>query len=188
MTEIKSPRKDMVSQAISTLIDGICQENDCDLRFSGIEWADAVPVGCLGSFRDKLKAVQAQMNQQIDKITGRLARRWNLGTPSLHKLPLEVLVMIFGEFEPSAPNPGANTSLFDLLLVCRTWSDAIIGSPQRWEYLHQSMPHKIAKLVIDRSQLRPISIKWLSDGVYRGPEILLNLANILELAIQNASR
>ncbi|KAG9039313.1 hypothetical protein FS837_001018 [Tulasnella sp. UAMH 9824] len=203
MTEIKSPQKDMVFRAISTFVEGICEENDCDLRFSGIEWADAVPVRCLGTFRDELKAVQARMNQQIDKIISRLAQRWNIVSPSIHKLPLEVLVMILGEFEPSDPNRPANTndltpppsgyqpaketSLFDLLLVCRTWYDAILGSPGLWGYFDGTMTPKIASLVIDRSQLLPISVRWDTYRTSRRCNTF-NFASFVEMALKNSMR
>ncbi|KAG8950582.1 hypothetical protein FRC00_007631, partial [Tulasnella sp. 408] len=158
-----------------------------DYGKSGIEWADAVPVGCLGTFRDELKAVQAQLNQKLDKIIGLIAHRWNLVTPSIHKLPLEVLVMIFGEFEPSAPNPGVNTSLFDLLLVCRTWYDAIIESPRLWGYVDESMSQKIARLVIDRSQLHPISVNWHSYRIPQWPKEF-NFVGFLDLTLENLAR
>lgn len=110
MTEIRLPRKDVVSRAVSTLVNGICEENEYDLQYSGIPWVDAVPVGNLVTFRNELEAAKAQMNQQLENLIARLAHRLNRVKSSVHSLPVEVLVTIFEEFEPSAPIPASSTS------------------------------------------------------------------------------
>ncbi|KAG8922890.1 hypothetical protein FRC01_013481 [Tulasnella sp. 417] len=187
MKEAKAFRKDIVSRTISTLVDGICEENDCDLQYSGIEWAEAAPVGQLATFRDELEAAKAEMNQQLDNLIARLARRLNRVTSSIHRLPVEVLVMIFEEFEPDEPHTDDNTSLFDLLLICRTWYDAIIGSPQLWGCVSVDMPPKIASLVLDRSRFHPISLNWHSYASPREPTTR-ELIKLLDLAIENSTR
>ncbi|KIO17274.1 hypothetical protein M407DRAFT_22541 [Tulasnella calospora MUT 4182] len=186
MDEIEQSRKGLVSQAISVLVDGICKQNDCGIQYSGIEWADALPADRFLAIGDDLKAVQVQLNQQVNKLTARLAYRRNLSS-LVHRLPPEVLMTILEEFKPTPPHPDNDDSLFDLLLVCRTWYETIIGSSQLWGYFAAKMPYKIARLVIDRSQMHPISVYWHTNQMdIRSASG--HLSKMIDLAVANSTR
>ncbi|KAG9039315.1 hypothetical protein FS837_001020 [Tulasnella sp. UAMH 9824] len=187
MTEITQPQNDVVTQAISTLVKGIYEENGYHLPKSGTDWRDAVPPGSLLTFKDELKAAKARMSQQLEILMARVAHHANLVASLVHRLPVEVLAMVFGEFEPSKPHTRGNTSLFDLLLVCRTWYDGIIGSPRLWGWLDAEMPYKIARMVMDRSRRCPIALSWHSFRLPRGSRRLEQF-KLLDLAIENSTR
>lgn len=88
------------------------------------------------------------------------------------RLPVEVLMMIFREFKPDQPHE--HSSLFNPLLVCRTWYDIIIGSPQLWGVVNGCMPLNLARFLIHRTQPHPISIDWPPNGPFNG-QYMLNL-------------
>ncbi|KIO27145.1 hypothetical protein M407DRAFT_23561 [Tulasnella calospora MUT 4182] len=186
MDEMKAVRKDAASRALSVLIGGIYKENGCDILYSGIESAKAIPVDRLPTIRVELKAAKALINQQVDQLIARIAFRWNKAS-LVHQLPVEVLAMILAKFQPSPPISDGSPSLLKLLLVCRTWYDTIMGSPQLWGYLDAQMPHKIAQLVINRSQPLPFSVNWHTYEMPIGPK-RWGLPKMLDLAIENSTR
>ncbi|KAG8913083.1 hypothetical protein FRC01_004752 [Tulasnella sp. 417] len=153
--------------------------------FSGVESTDTLPVRCLAAVGEALKAAKARMNQQVDELIAHLSHRWNLAS-SIHRLPSEVLAMVFREFEPYSPG---HTHLLDLLLVCRVWYDTIMGSPELWGSFAAYTPYNIARLVIDRSQTLPISVDWDTsvEARYRWPR-RRDPTKVLGLAIENSMR
>ncbi|KAG8926893.1 hypothetical protein FRC01_008260 [Tulasnella sp. 417] len=153
---------------------------------SGVESTDALPIDRLTTIEDELKAAKAVINQQLDRLIARILYRRKMAT-LVHELPPEVLVMIFGEFRPTRPGFANNTSLFDLLLVCRMWHDVIVGSPGLWKYFDARMPHKIAQLVINRSQTSPFSVRWHTFIINHG-DIESKLLRMLDLLIENSKR
>ncbi|KAG9023084.1 hypothetical protein FS837_006008 [Tulasnella sp. UAMH 9824] len=126
--EINVPQEDVISQAILAIVDEVFKENGLDIRYSGVESTDALPLPRLPILWDALKAAKAQVAQQIDQLIAHLAGRWNTSC-SINKLPVDVLVMIFKEFEFDLPHTGGSSRLLNLLLVCRAWYEAIMGSP-----------------------------------------------------------
>ncbi|KIO17272.1 hypothetical protein M407DRAFT_33072 [Tulasnella calospora MUT 4182] len=185
------PRPDVVSQAIATIVEGVCKENDFDIQYSGVESTYGLPVRRLPTFWDALKAAKARMNQQMDQLIAHFIHRWNRAS-SIHRLPVEVLAIIFQEFEPSPPHPDGDSSLFDLLLVCRTWYDAITGSPQLWRFFGAHTPYNIARLIVDRSKALPISVDWRppisADWHLPAEPPKWDLGKVLDLAIENSTR
>ncbi|KAG8913082.1 hypothetical protein FRC01_004751, partial [Tulasnella sp. 417] len=181
MKETNTPRLDIVSQAIVTLVEGVCKENDFDIQYSGIESTDALPIWCLATVGETLKAAKARMNQRVDQLIAHLSHRWNLAS-LIHRLPSEVLAMVFREFEPYSPG---HTHLLDLLLVCRVWYDTIMGSPELWGSFAAYTPHNIARLIIDRSKTLPLSVDW-NTGV-KAP-ISRDSSKVFGLAIENSMR
>ncbi|KAG8926894.1 hypothetical protein FRC01_008261 [Tulasnella sp. 417] len=152
----------------------------------GIESVEALPIHRLRIIGDELKAAKAIINQQLDQLVARICHRWNTAS-RVHQLPVEVLAMIFGHFGPIPPGLDGGTSLLDLLLVCRTWHDVIVGSPGLWNYFDAEMPHKIAQLVIGHSQSSPFSVKWHAFNMPVGPK-RSGLSNMLDLVIENSTR
>ncbi|KAG9022160.1 hypothetical protein FS837_006569 [Tulasnella sp. UAMH 9824] len=184
--EINVPQEDVISQAILAIVDEVCKENGLDIRYSGIESTEALPLPRLPIIWDGLKAVKAQVAQQIDQLIAHLASRWNASC-SINKLPVEVLVMIFKEFEFDLPHTGGSSRLLNLLLVCRAWYEVIMGSPQLWCSLDSKMPHHIAQLVIDRSRMLPLSVHWHTYNMfYRQNE--RDSSKLFELTIGNSRR
>ncbi|KAG9039314.1 hypothetical protein FS837_001019 [Tulasnella sp. UAMH 9824] len=182
MSETWPPRQGAVSQALSTLVEGICKDNDYEIRYSGMESADTLPVDGLLTIRDELNAAKVRLNHQIDKLVAHLAYLRNLSSP-VHRLPPDVWVIILQEFGPWSPKRWVNTSLFPLLLVCRTWYDTVTGSPQLWgrHGINTNMHYEIARLVIDRSRMHPISVGWYASRER-------DLSKMLDLAIANSTR
>ncbi|KIO28203.1 hypothetical protein M407DRAFT_22538 [Tulasnella calospora MUT 4182] len=183
MSEFNTPRLDVVSRAMTTIVEGVFKENDLDTQYSGVESTDGLPVRRLPAVWDALKAAKARMDQQMDQLIARLTHRWNLASP-IHRLPAEVLVIIFQEFEPIPGHPDGDSSLLDLLLVCQTWYDAITGSPRLWRSFGAHTPYSIARLVVDRSKTLPISVDWRPPT--EPPKG--DLGKVLDLAIENSTR
>ncbi|KAG8922889.1 hypothetical protein FRC01_013480, partial [Tulasnella sp. 417] len=181
MKETNPPRLDIVSQAIVTLVEGICKENDFAIQYSGIESTDTLPIWCLATVGDTLKAAKSRMNQRVDQLIAHLSHRWNLAS-LIHRLPSEVLAMVFREFEPYSPG---HTHLLDLLLVCRVWYDTIMGSPELWGSFAAYTPYNIARLIIDRSKTLPLSVDW-NTGV-KAPRSR-DSSKVFGLAIENSMR
>ncbi|KIO28201.1 hypothetical protein M407DRAFT_22536 [Tulasnella calospora MUT 4182] len=180
--EIK-PRLDVVSRAITSIVEGVCKENDFDIQYSGIESTDGLPVRQLPAIWDALKTAKARMNHQMNQLISRITHRWNLAS-SIHRLPAEVLAIIFQEFEPIPGHPDGDSSLLNLLLVLRAWYDAITGSPQLWRSFGAHTPYNIARLVVDHSKALPISVDWRPP---REPP-KRDLGKVLDLAIENSAR
>ncbi|KAG9019961.1 hypothetical protein FS837_008729, partial [Tulasnella sp. UAMH 9824] len=168
------------------MIEGICKENDFDIQYKRVDSTDSVPVRRLPTMWDALKAAKARMNQQMDQLIARLARRWNLAS-SVHQLPVEVLAIIFKEFQPSSPHSEGSNSLFNLLLVCRAWYKTITAFPELWCSYDARMPDNIAQRVIDHSKPLPISVNWDTVHGPYGP-VRRDLGKLLDLAIENSTR
>ncbi|KAG8914481.1 hypothetical protein FRC01_004039 [Tulasnella sp. 417] len=186
MAQIKTDRKDVISQALSVLVEGICNQNGYGFSYSGVESVEALPVDRLPTIADELKAAKAIINQQLDQLAARILYLWNTAC-LVHQLPVEVLAMIFGEFRPTPPGSDSSTSLLDLLLVCRTWHDVIVGSPQLWDYFGAEMSYKIAQLVINRSQTSSFSVKWDTWNLPLEPR-KSGLCRMMDLLIENSTR
>ncbi|KAG8945665.1 hypothetical protein FRC04_000626 [Tulasnella sp. 424] len=114
----------------------------------------------------------------MNKLISHLIYRLNLESP-VFRLPVDVLMMIFREFKPDQPHE--HSSLFNPLLVCRTWYDIIIGSPQLWGVVNGNMPLNLARFLIHRTQPHPISIDWPLEGIF-------NRQSMLDLFIENSMR
>lgn len=151
-----------------------------------MESADALPIGGLLTIRDELNAAKVHLNQQIDKLVTHLAYLHS-PPPRVHRLPPEVWGMILQGFGPWSPHQWDQKSLLPLLLVCRKWYDIITGSPQLWGEISTDMPYEIARLAIDRSQKRPISVDWRVSYVPHTSR-RRDLSNMLDLAIANSTR
>ncbi|KAG8946766.1 hypothetical protein FRC04_011422 [Tulasnella sp. 424] len=184
MAEVEPFPKDAVSRAFSTLVEGICNENGYDLQYSAVESVDVIPVHHLTAIEAALSAAKEQLNQRMNKLFARFRYRSNLESP-VHRLPADVLMMIFQEFKPV--RPPANSSIFNLLLVCRTWYDIIIPSPQLWQDFSADMPLKIARLVIDRSRMHPVTVYWPISGTHYRPQ-RLESSEVLDMVIEHSIR
>ncbi|KAG8942803.1 hypothetical protein FRC04_003498 [Tulasnella sp. 424] len=143
-------------------------------------------IASLSSLPDNVEAlalVKSCINNELDMLISSMQHRRNLAAP-IHKLPIEVLVMIFAHFTASS-SLSDDYNLLDLTTVNKLWYDAIVHSPQLWTVLESDFPLKINKLVVQRSKNLPISLIWDNTGYEsEQPE----LAGILELAVQNSVR
>ncbi|KIO17270.1 hypothetical protein M407DRAFT_33070 [Tulasnella calospora MUT 4182] len=184
-SEIKWPQQDVVSRAISTVVEGICTDNHLDIQYSGIDSTDMFPAGCLPTIGDALKAAKARMNDHMDQLIAHLAHLWNRAS-SVHRLPVDILAIIFEEFELSPPH--RDSSLLNVLPVCRTWYDTATGSPKLWRKFGSLMPPNIVRLVIDRSQSLPISVDWYAWNRSHLSEGSRDTSKVLDLALENSMR
>ncbi|KAG9002001.1 hypothetical protein FRB90_011458 [Tulasnella sp. 427] len=166
MQKAKQLPADVVSQAIATLSEGICKMTfDDDVRYRGLETGDAIPWNHLHAIRQEFQNAKARINKEIDQVLLRISTKINRAS-SIQRLPAEVFMMILHEFKPvrRPPSKSYDTNLFDLLLVCRSWNDLIMDSPQLWCYLDSRMPHRIAQLALDRSKPHKLNIAWDKDA------------------------
>ncbi|KAG8907318.1 hypothetical protein FRC01_007731, partial [Tulasnella sp. 417] len=113
-----------------------------------------------------------------------MQRRRNLAAP-IHKLPIEVMVMIFAAYSKSSPL-AYYPSLLDLTTVNKLWYDAIVYSPQLWTVLESDFSPKIAKLVIERSKALPLSLVWHDKE--RNEQEEQELERFLALVVQHSHR
>ncbi|KAG8945664.1 hypothetical protein FRC04_000625 [Tulasnella sp. 424] len=178
MEGIEPSRNHVVERAFSTLVVEICNENGCYVQYSGLESLNALPFDRVPTIKDELQAAAARITQQMNKLIAHLVYRLNRESP-VFRLPVDVLMMIFREFKPD--HPHEHSSLFNPLLVCRTWYDIIIGSPQLWGFVNGRMPFNLARFLIRRAQPHPISVDW----PYNGPD---NGKSMLNLFTENSMR
>ncbi|KAG8914480.1 hypothetical protein FRC01_004038 [Tulasnella sp. 417] len=113
-----------------------------------------------------------------------MQRRRNLAAP-IHRLPIEVLVLIFAAYAESS-SLADDHSLLDLTTVSKAWYNSIVHSPELWTILQSDFSPKIAKLVLQRSKNLPLSLIWNNTDCEESDEE--ELEEILELALQNSRR
>ncbi|KAG8962152.1 hypothetical protein FRC05_005493 [Tulasnella sp. 425] len=176
---MKPPQKEAVAEALSILMGSVNKEND----------TQEIPVAfaSLASLPDNVEALalaKACINKELDTLISSMQHRSNLAAP-IHKLPIEVLVMIFAHFTASS-SLSDNCSLLELTTVNKLWYDAIVHSPQLWTVVESYFSPKIAKLVVQRSKNLPLSLIWDNRGCDENEQP--ELAEILDLLVQNSAR
>ncbi|KAG8907319.1 hypothetical protein FRC01_007732 [Tulasnella sp. 417] len=113
-----------------------------------------------------------------------MQHRRNLSA-SIHKLPTDVMVMIFAAYTESSSLVDT-PNLLDLTTVNKLWYDTIINSPQLWTVLESDFPPKIARLVIGRSKNFPLTLIW--DTASCAESESRELKEVLKVVAPNSTR
>ncbi|KAG8945288.1 hypothetical protein FRC04_001065 [Tulasnella sp. 424] len=108
---------------------------------------------------DAVWLAKSCMVKRMDAFVARMQHLRNLASP-IHRLPLDILSIILDGFPVWSSSPG-QTSLVDLIKVDRVWYHAIVNLPHFWKIVPLDTPPKLARLVLERSQL-PLTITSLS--------------------------
>ncbi|KAG9047251.1 hypothetical protein FS837_002724 [Tulasnella sp. UAMH 9824] len=121
-------------------------------------FSDVGPSTSLPDNVEALKLAKLYINTELDALISCMQHRRNLAA-SIHKLPIEVMDMIFAAYTESS-SLNDIPSLFDLAAVNKLWYDTIVHSPQLWTTLESDFTPKIAKLVLQRSKNLPFDLIW----------------------------
>ncbi|KAG9034259.1 hypothetical protein FS837_002251 [Tulasnella sp. UAMH 9824] len=178
---MKPPSKDAITKALNILLESIQEENKRAFASSCTYPLDSIPFKQLATNAKALGLAKSYLNKEADDLISRIQNYRNLAAP-INRLPEEILVMILETF-------AASRTVHDtlqLLRIGRRWYRAIVSSPQLWTRLDSTLPPKIARLVVERSNDLPIlSFDWnTADGQgYQNKR-----KEILEIALQNSTR
>ncbi|KAG8990584.1 hypothetical protein FRB90_001698 [Tulasnella sp. 427] len=134
-----------VAKIIEDRIDGrLLPQPGC-----GMESGEFVPRNQLPGIREELYNAKAKVNNQIDQLIARISSRMNQEFKPVNQDPLRYPV-----------SEQHHTTLFDLLLVCRSWHDIAIRYPRLWIDLDSRMPPRVAQIALERSKPHGINMTW----------------------------
>lgn len=142
------------------------------------------PLSSLPDNVEALKLARLCINRELGALLSCVQHRRNLAT-SIHKLPIEVMIMIFAaytEFSSLTDIP----CLLHLMTVNKLWYDIIVHSPHLWTVLESDFTPKILNLVLQRSKNLPLSLIWDSAGCEERES--KELKEVLEVVSQNSIR
>ncbi|KAG8961752.1 hypothetical protein FRC00_011398 [Tulasnella sp. 408] len=166
----RPPSDDAVAKAFSVLMASMSEENGRAFVSGDNNAYELLSSPELARNVHAVWLAQSCMVRKMDLYVARMQHQRNLTLP-VHRLPLDVLALIFEEFPVWSPSKDT-TSILDLLKVDHGWRTAILNLPELWTAFPLDLPPKLAPLVLARSKNLPLTLtypsiparKYLEDG------------------------
>ncbi|KAG9016270.1 hypothetical protein FRB90_003560 [Tulasnella sp. 427] len=134
-----------------------------------------------------LAAAKSSIITALDRMISAARRRRNVAA-FIHQLPQEVFVTILSHLYAAYTLDGLEHRMVNLMTINHTWRDVIINSPQLWTVIRSDYPLEFAKLVLERSKARPLSLMWDTSASHHLDKNSEDYDDLLELVKQHAER
>ncbi|KAG8942802.1 hypothetical protein FRC04_003497 [Tulasnella sp. 424] len=157
---MKPPIEEAVTEALSILMGSVNTENDSQFVSQETLAASA----SLSSLPDNVQAlalVKSCINKELDMLVSSMQHRRNLAAP-IHKIPVEVLVMILAHFTASS-SLSDDRYLLELMTVNRLWYDAIVHSPQLCKVLESDLE---PSFLVTQDTMKPPQKEAVAETLY----------------------
>ncbi|KAG9002000.1 hypothetical protein FRB90_011457 [Tulasnella sp. 427] len=112
MEDGKTIPEGLISQAIAMVFEAACKANGCDVPYCGSESVLMIPLDRLEATRTQFLSAKSRIEEGMNQLMLNLSLQLNHTSP-IHRLPSEVLTIIFQEFKPGR-QVSPDTNLFDL--------------------------------------------------------------------------